>query len=264
VTYLIIINGDDFGMNRRCSTAIAAAFDKELITDTTMMANGDCFEYAVALAREKGFSDRIGIHFNLTEGTPLTKGITELRDFVSDGRFHKGFLSAPRLLNEAERIAVSAELSAQAERLISSGIRITHADSHHYIHNNIYLAELIAKVCAKHSIDMIRLSRTFDTPERPRVTENIIDNRWWREQGFKTTESFGRMSDVIGKEPTDDTEIMVHPDFDRNGVLIDRTGFVDGFPVGESLSALSAGLGAVKVCYSDLRQTNNSKKFRFR
>ena len=76
---MIIINGDDFGMNRRCSTAIAAAFDKGLITDTTMMANGDCFEYAVALAREKGFFDRIGIHFNLTEGTPLTKGITELR-----------------------------------------------------------------------------------------------------------------------------------------------------------------------------------------
>ena len=36
----IIINGDDFGMTESCTGAIAAAFGRRLITDTTMTANG--------------------------------------------------------------------------------------------------------------------------------------------------------------------------------------------------------------------------------
>ncbi len=55
----VIINGDDFGMNKRCTLAIAQAFGEGLITDTTIMANGELFDYALSLARQQGFSDRI-------------------------------------------------------------------------------------------------------------------------------------------------------------------------------------------------------------
>ena len=47
----VIINGDDFGMNERCSRAIAQAFALGLITDATVMANGAYVEEAAALAR---------------------------------------------------------------------------------------------------------------------------------------------------------------------------------------------------------------------
>ena len=46
------------------------------------------------------------------------------------------------------------------------------------------------------------------------------------------------MSDINAENIPDDLEIMVHPDFDRNGELIDRTGFSDGYPVGKRLTRL--------------------------
>ena len=52
----IIINADDFGLSDSVNRAVAASLEKSLISDTTIMANGVCFEEAVALATEKGFS----------------------------------------------------------------------------------------------------------------------------------------------------------------------------------------------------------------
>ena len=83
----VIINGDDFGMNERCSKAIAQAIEKGLITDTTAMANGEWLDKALALARDNGFADRLGIHLNLTEGKPLTEAICRYPDFVTNGAF---------------------------------------------------------------------------------------------------------------------------------------------------------------------------------
>ena len=231
-----IINGDDLGMNARCTQAIAKALELGLITHTSAMANGGYFTQAVGLMKAYGFSDRVGIHFNLTEGVPLTAGIADVSCFVRDGRFHKGYMSAPRPLTQAEQAAVTEELYAQAQRLIDAGIEISHADSHHYIHTFAELAPPVAQVCRELGIPRIRLNRTFDTPARPRVTKDRIDNAFWRGQGFDVTERFGRMSDIAGAPFPDDTEIMVHPDLDREERLIDREGMKDGYPVGHILT----------------------------
>ena len=37
----VIINADDFGQTESCTRAIYEAFQKGLITDTTMVANGE-------------------------------------------------------------------------------------------------------------------------------------------------------------------------------------------------------------------------------
>lgn len=248
----LTVNGDDFGMNERCSRAIARAFDEGMITDTTMMANGAYFDEAVALAGERGFSDKIGIHFNITEGEPLTEAIKDLPAFVSDGRFHKQYLKRPYPLSGDESDAVYRELCAQIERIRSAGISVTHADSHHYIHNDSYLAPIVARVCREYGINKIRLNRTFDTAQRPRVTENRIENSWWREQGFMTTAHFGRLADVKEIAVPDSTEIMVHPDLDREGCLIDRTGMTGGFATGERLYALRDIPDVILCGYCDL------------
>jgi predicted glycoside hydrolase/deacetylase ChbG (UPF0249 family) len=43
----VIINADDFGLNSLCTAAICQAFEQGLITDTTMVANGEAVEAAV-------------------------------------------------------------------------------------------------------------------------------------------------------------------------------------------------------------------------
>lgn len=235
----LFINGDDFGMNRSCSRAIAEALCAGLIDGATMMANGEYFDGAVKLMTRDGFSGKIGVHFNLTEGRPLTAAIAKCETFVKNGFFHKDYLRSPHPLTNEEQAAVYAELSAQVTRLKRAGINVTRADSHHYIHTFEYLAPLAASVCKEHGIKQIRLNRTFDTPERPAITKDRISNKFWRENGFTTTDNFGRLSDLRSGIVSGRTEIMVHPDYDKNGVLIDRTGYCDGFPKGDSLSVIN-------------------------
>ena len=239
----LYVNGDDFGLGESCTLAVAEALEKGYITGTTMTANGEYFENAVRLAKKRGFTDKIGVHFNLTEGRPLTKEMEKTELFVEDGFFHKRYLKNPRELTDAEANAVYKELSAQAERLKKSGLAVARADSHHYIHTFIHLAPIAARVCLEHDIIRVRIDRTFDTPERPRITDGRIENLWWRERGFLTTAHFGRMSDLEEGAVPDDVEIMTHPDYDKNGILIDRTGVEDGCPTGRPLREITRFLG---------------------
>ena len=237
----VFLNGDDFGLTESCSRAIAEALQRGIIHGTTMMATGEYFEQAASLARDRGFARQVGVHFNLTEGAPLTEDIRSVAAFVRDGRFHKDYLRDPQPLSQAAQAAVIAELTVQVERIRAAGFPVTRADSHHYVHNLAALAPLVAQVCRANGIVRIRLNRTFSTPARPQVTAGRIDNAWWRAQGFVTTAHFGRLSDLANADVDGDVEIMVHPDYDRNGVLIDRTGMSEGFPTGTPLTPLAIG-----------------------
>ena len=231
----LFINGDDFGMSKSCSLAIAEAIEKGLIDGTTMMANGEYFIEAATISASRGFDRKIGVHLNLTEGVPLTEEIKSVKAFVADGRFHKDYLKNPRPLTEREQAAVCAELTAQINRIRQAGINAVRADSHHYIHTFVHIAPLVAKVCKENGIKRIRINRTFDTHDRPVITYGRIENSYWRAQGFETTAYFGRLSDITPGNIPADTEIMIHPDYDKNGVLIDRTGTADGCPTGAQL-----------------------------
>ena len=233
----VIINGDDFGMNRRCSKAIAQAFAEGLITDTTMMANGDYVPMAIKLARESGFVSNIGIHFNLTEGKPLTEDICQCPKFVLNGRFHKNY-SWEQPLTAFEQQAVFLELSAQVERLLGEGVVLTHADSHHYIHTAKYLLPPVLRVCRKFGIEKIRLCRNLGDGVDEEYAASV--NSEIRRQGFITTSYFGSFRRIGNAEIPESCEILVHPDYDREGVLIDRAGMRDGHPFGKPLNALKA------------------------
>ena len=248
---MVIINADDFGLNESCSKAIALTFMRELVTDTTIMANGEYFDQAVKLAKERGFSDKIGVHLNITEGEPLSEGIKTLPDFVTNGLFNKSF-SMERELSETEKDAVYEELSAQVIKIENAGISITHADSHHYIHNAPFIAPIAEKVCKEHDIKKIRLQRNYgnmsdEDRTRARQYYNMI-----RSKGFITTEFFARLSEAENSDIPDSIEYLVHPDFNKSGELIDRHGTKDGFAFGSNIPDLKTEKNAVLGNYREL------------
>ena len=248
---MTIVNADDFGLNEHCSKAIAQAFKKGLITDTTMMATGEYFDEAIELAKEQGFIDKIGIHLNLTEGEPLTEEIKGCPRFVTDGRFNKQYDRTKPLLNE-EKVAIEKELTAQVEKIQDAGIVITHADSHHHIHTGIFVAPIAAKVCKEHGITKMRLHRNLGHISAIKRFVKNKYNRWLHKQGFITTNYFAYIIDIENTEIPDNTEIMVHPDFDKDGVLIDRRGMEGGFPVGYKLPDLRAERNVDLKGYTEL------------
>ena len=230
----LIVNGDDYGLNEHNSKAIAQAFAEGLISSATMMANGEYFEQAVELARERGFIGSIGIHLNLTEGEPLTEDINRCPRFVTDGRFNKKY-NRTHPLRSDEKSAIEKELSAQVGKISGAGIKITHADSHHHIHTGIFVAPIAARVCRENGIDKMRLHRNLGkiSPFK-RFVKNKY-NKWLHKQGFKTTKYFAYVVDLGDDCAPDDTEIMVHPDYDKSGELIDRRGTDGGVPFGEKI-----------------------------
>ena len=233
----IIINADDFGLNEHCSKAIAQTFREGLITDTTMMATGEYFDEAVELAKEQGFIDRIGVHLNLTEGEPLTEEIKRFPEFVTDDMFNKQY-KRTKPLSKAAKDAIYIELTAQVEKIQNAGIQITHADSHHHIHTAIFIAPIVFQICKKYDITKIRLFRNIGKTYK--TNRNVVDifNRQLITQGFITTSYFAYVDDIILEDIPNNTEILLHPDYDVNGVLIDRRKTVNSFPVGTVFSDL--------------------------
>jgi len=216
----VIVNADDFGLNGSCTEAIARSFREGLITDTTMVANGDAFDEAAELAQGE-FDGKVGIHFNLTEGKPLTNNIKSLSFFCHNGIFHDK-INRLKPLGRKERQAVYEELSAQCRRLKDAGIKITHADSHHHIHTGIFIAPIVLRVCKENDIRRVRLHRNIGKISPIKKAVKFLYNAMLK-RSFKTTDYMGGAEDInLDGDMKGIVEIMVHPDFDAHGNIIDR------------------------------------------
>ena len=206
----IIINADDFGLNQSCTEAICEAFNKKLITDTTLVANGEAFTYAVKKINEKALNGKVGIHVNLTEGVPLTEAIEECPECVSNGVFH-GKILRFKPLNKSTRKKLYDEMVAQVEKVQKAGIIINHADSHHHIHTAIFIAPIFVRVCKEKGIEKIRIHRNIGNIHLYKRIGKYVYNLWVRLKKFKTVRYFGMMDDIEKVGVFDDMEIMVHP-----------------------------------------------------
>ncbi len=218
----VMINADDFGFNESCSKAIIKAFEKGYITTTTACANGDFFEEAVQLAKQKGFQNAIGIHFNLTELKPLTEDILQFEDFCENGCFIYKFNRNKPLSNEKKE-AVYKELTAQAIRYKQSGLPIHHVDSHHHIHNAPAIFPIFMRVVEEQGITHVRQFQNIGNLSLVKKLAKGIYNFVLKRKGLTYSKSFGSFDDFVKSDISRITniEIMVHPDF-QNGKLIDR------------------------------------------
>ena len=71
----LIVNADDFGLAGSVSTGIIDVYQSGQLSSTTLMVNMPGTEEAVDLAeRHPGLG--VGLHFNLTEGRPLTDALS--------------------------------------------------------------------------------------------------------------------------------------------------------------------------------------------
>lgn len=250
-----IINADDYGLTESCSKAIAEAFEKGLITDTTACANGEYIEEAFHLAKQKGFLKNVGIHINLTEGKPLTEGIANDPFFCENGLFH-GHIDRLKKPTKEQLAKLEAEVTAQVERLLALGYELSHADSHHHIHTCVYFEETIKDVLFRFGVKKLRLHRNIGRiPFYKRIVKNWY-NKKLRKQGFTTCQYFGSAEDLIlwiKKPKKGICEIMVHPDYNEEGVLIDRVWEENGEKLGEPLEkALQARYESKKISYREL------------
>ena len=83
----IILNADDFGMTHEANLGIEKAMQEGYCSQTSVVANTNYFDEAVEIAQKHGFMDKVGLHINLFDGTPLTGGIKKLKKYARSDMF---------------------------------------------------------------------------------------------------------------------------------------------------------------------------------
>lgn len=210
----LIVNADDFGFTRDVNAGIVHAHREGILTATTLMANGKAFEDAVRLARETPSLD-VGCHLTLVQGYSLLTR-RPLPAKPSD-----------LLIALAKReIDVEAELRAQIRKVIASGIRPTHLDSHKHTHVVPAVFRAVVRLAHEFAIPYVRLPLDATIPcsgaacrflrryylrlaenYHVRMTDHFVG---FRLTGHLTEETLARTLSVLGEGTT---EFMCHPGF---------------------------------------------------
>lgn len=227
----LIVNADDFGISNAVNRAILTSMESGFVTSTSMMANMPGFDDAVTLIREHSFlAGKIGMHLNLTEGRPLSRPILDCPFFCNErGCFFYRRRHPLFRLSHKESTAVYIEMRMQLERVLASGIRPTHLDSHHHLHTEWGIAPLVCRLGREYGINRVRITRnTGRIPNYFKRIYKTIFNKWrlGSPHDFRNTDYFGDIEDLrvsAGHERLEgkSIEIMVHPLFNEAGSLVD-------------------------------------------
>jgi predicted glycoside hydrolase/deacetylase ChbG (UPF0249 family) len=227
---MIIINADDFGFNENTNQAVIECFEKKFCSSATIMPNMPGFNGACQMAHQKNLIDCIGLHLVLKDGFPLTEDIKQFSRFC-DKKGQLCFLRKKPVffLTSQEKTALVKEIKAQIQKCQEAGISLTHIDSHYHIHNEWPILNILISVAKETKIPFIRLARNCgpDLSFKKKLYKYFF-NQQLQKIGLAKTRYFGSVSDYIflkkklGSQKIESFEIMIHPRFDKNNVLVNR------------------------------------------
>jgi len=140
---------------------ILRAFQTGLIGSATAMANMPAFPAACVLAQQPALRGRIGLHFNLTYGRPLSQAIlAEPRLCTPQGEFELRIRRSALRLSRSEQAAIEQELEAQWQHCLRHGLKPSHLDSHQHVHNIWPVGMIVARFARKKGVP-VRLARNL-------------------------------------------------------------------------------------------------------
>ena len=152
----LIVNADDFGLHASVNRGIRDAHSGGIVTSTSLMAGGEAFDEAVAIAQacpDLG----VGVHLTLVGARPVVSAVASLVD--GEGNFCASYPVFLRryLQGIVKRAEVARELAAQIEKVTRAGIRPTHLDSHQHLHVVPGISAIVLDLARRFAIPAIRI-----------------------------------------------------------------------------------------------------------
>jgi chitin disaccharide deacetylase len=143
----LIVTADDLGLHPGMAAGALEAHRHGIVTACSIVANGNAFDDAVARLRDVP-SLEVGVHLTLVEERPLTAM-----------RFPKKYTSfVPLYLARAIPIgAIERELRAQVERVLATGLRVTHLNGHQHLHLLPRVFAVVARLAHEYGIPYVRI-----------------------------------------------------------------------------------------------------------
>lgn len=252
----LIVNADDFGLTSGVNRAIVELHRAGVITSTTMMANAPATNEAIKLALANP-SLGVGCHIVLVDGAPVLsprEEIPNLADPVS-GMFRT---SLPRLagwiysesgkrwpFRSYAAAEIEAEVSAQIRRLQSSGLAVTHVDTHKHAHMFPAVLQPVLRAARNCGIGSIRnpFEQAWSLRATPDATmlrraevsalRRILEPSFHRivaDEGFTTTDgAIGvlatgtldgpTLTSLLQAVPSGNWELVTHPGYYDDAAL---------------------------------------------
>ncbi|HIU64228.1 MAG TPA: ChbG/HpnK family deacetylase, partial [Candidatus Avacidaminococcus intestinavium] len=155
----LIVNADDFGLNSEINVGIIKGHQKGIISSTSLMCSAPAFEQAVTYARANPKLG-IGIHLTLVGGVAPVLSSAKLTTLLDEnGLFYRdyGAFLCKYLGKQIKKAEIKAELAAQIEKALQTGLTITHVDSHQHLHVFPGLTEIITDLCVAYDLRKVRL-----------------------------------------------------------------------------------------------------------
>ncbi|MBI3553301.1 MAG: ChbG/HpnK family deacetylase [Elusimicrobia bacterium] len=133
----LIVTADDFGISPAVNEAVVRAYRDGILRYASLMVDAPAAAQAVSLAKENpGLG--VGLHLDLCSGDPAAWG---LRYFFFP----------------ADRARVEPEIRRQIEKMLSFGLKATHADGHCNIHVHPTVFPTLASLAREYGIPRLRL-----------------------------------------------------------------------------------------------------------
>jgi chitin disaccharide deacetylase len=155
----LIVNGDDFGLSIQVNAGIMHAHQHGILTDTSLMITGSAWEDAAARAKATS-SLSVGLHLLLVQGRAVLphRLLPDLTD--RDGNFpNNPTLAGLRyFFSPQARTQVRDECRAQIEKLLSTGLPLTHIDGHLNIHMHPTVLDILVGLAKEYSISAMRVT----------------------------------------------------------------------------------------------------------
>jgi predicted glycoside hydrolase/deacetylase ChbG (UPF0249 family) len=141
----LVVTADDVGLDPGMTAGAIRAHREGIVTACSVVANGRAFDDAIARLRDVP-SLEIGVHLAVVEEVALTTGVPMARNYLE-------FVLVRRGVN------VERELRAQIERVLATGLRVTHLNGHQHLHALPSLFRLVLRLAREYGIGYVRAPR---------------------------------------------------------------------------------------------------------
>ncbi|MGB3343726.1 MAG: carbohydrate deacetylase [Aequorivita sp.] len=207
----IVFNADDFGLSNGVNQGILKCYLEGVLNSATLLTNFDYFEEAVELINKYRLAN-IGLHFNLTEGSPLIKNH---KTIVNDQGV---FIRNVHELVGIDKDEVYMELEAQLQKAVNAGVMINHIDSHHHIHMTSALREVFCRLSKKYKLPLRKIENTSRNPLK--IIQFYIDTFYvpyytnnFHSDFYDDNATESNLIDIVKSFKGSSLEIMCHPGY---------------------------------------------------
>lgn len=152
------MTGDDFGFSRGVNQAILQAHEQGILTNASLMVNGEAAEEAIALARQHPRL-AVGLHLVLSCGKAALAPHKIPHLVGRDGQFSVHLVTPgfKYQCHGAARREIRSEIRAQLEKFRQTGLVLSHVDGHQHMHMLPVVLSTLAQLSGEFRIRASRI-----------------------------------------------------------------------------------------------------------